>query len=69
MEVVLGVLGILALLVIFEVVGKAIYAMINPEWGLKNAERRNRGDPCDINERMVWKARRRVREKEENECE
>jgi len=59
----LEVIGIIFVGVIGFGISKVVLYRIFPEYGLKVAERRYTEDPDSVNERLLWEARRRVRNK------
>ncbi len=58
-EFIVAVIGI----IIGWTILKMIFYRINPTYGLKEAERRYKENPSDVNDRLVWDARSRVKNK------
>jgi hypothetical protein len=54
------VIGILVVAIVGWAIIKMAIHRVNPEYGLKVAERRYMEDPSDVNERLLWEARSRV---------
>lgn len=59
-----GLIGIIVVAIIGWAIFKMVLCRIFPEYGLREAEKRYKRDPDDINERLLWEARSRVQEKE-----
>lgn len=56
-------IGLAVVLIVGWAILKVILYRVFPEYGLKHAERRYQRDPDSVNERLLWQARSRVKNK------
>lgn len=59
----LAFIGVCIVILFAAVIIKMILCRVIPSYGLRDAEARFRRNPNDINERLLWDARRRAKNK------